>query len=783
MKVSKYFNIDPNILIEYIYDDSNLIGESYNILFNTLSNTNCFSSGEESRPILKDSKQTNNDLFNQLYKIDNIQNRFGKIPLGNLSNTVNSELTSFLQIKNYSRSIPVRYDTIKVHIPINYVFDDKRGFYLKVYTYNFDNTKIVELSNFFFNITDIDQTYKLEYSSPALIINQKQWGKFIKIQIPSVSQIANQRVLNITKSNTINYNLTNGVGLSTTSPIFLDFHFIDSIDTVGGSDFFNLSSKLTVVTNQLPDFEKIGVKIEESKQGDFIIIYGTYNGNLGDFENYIENAYYEGNRYHVEYQIDTYEKDVRTKTNTIIVNEDFGEEIEYRPILKFTTTTAIIDVILRLVNSVDGSFIERKASYGMLQGGGLKMGVNTGAGDISKYARSLSKINLTGVKKQEVINIKSTILPSVGDNLFGSKPILKLRKLPFNLYSNNYFLIDSNQSNEFNNVSYVANNRSIIYIYPFDNLINLKILKAGSREIPYDLSVLENLKLTIKSDKKDLSFDIYKDSDENDFENGKVVFKISEGSYSDIKKINNDGFDLLYVNGINEDGVKIVVCSAFFLPWDSILNISRIENDFITSLSAPLRPLVKQNQVRTGSGFSGSSFLFKPRWTADPNAIVLGNTKRNYKKVNDTKLLKVLLLNIGFLEKEKIEKSGFLPPIKSSGFSVSQLSNQLKSISNRNDFKLNYLLGYFKGLNIEPSVYEVSAYFKRSELKNDLESYVNVGMLNRKIQKGIGLKESDVTVGEFLPKNKKDFEVIKKMANKVKQVSGFSINNLTNGNK
>jgi len=66
------------------------------------------------------------------------------------------------------------------------------------------------------------------------------------------------------------------------------------------------------------------------------------------------------------------------------------------------------------------------------------------------------------------------------------------------------------------------------------------------------------------------------------------------------------------------------------------------------------------------------------------------------------------------------------------------LSNQLKSISNRNDFKLNYLLGYFKGLNIEPSVYEVSAYFKRSELKNDLESYVNVGMLNRKIQKGIG---------------------------------------------
>ena len=30
-----------------------------------------------------------------------------------------------------------------------------------------------------------------------------------------------------------------------------------------------------------------------------------------------------------------------------------------------------------------------------------------------------------------------------------------------------------------------------------------------------------------ESDKKDLNFDIYKDSSENDLENGRVVFKIS----------------------------------------------------------------------------------------------------------------------------------------------------------------------------------------------------------------------------------------------------------------
>ena len=82
----------------------------------------------------------------------------------------------------------------------------------------------------------------------------------------------------------------------------------------------------------------------------------------------------------------------------------------------------------------------------MLQGGGAKMGsepntrLNTangtgGAGDISKYSKNLTKINLRNAKKKEVYNIKSTILPNVGDSPFGTKAILKLKKLPFNLFS------------------------------------------------------------------------------------------------------------------------------------------------------------------------------------------------------------------------------------------------------------------------------------------------------------------------------------------------------------
>ena len=38
-KVSKYVKLDKNILLEYIYNDGNLIVESYNILVNTKNKT------------------------------------------------------------------------------------------------------------------------------------------------------------------------------------------------------------------------------------------------------------------------------------------------------------------------------------------------------------------------------------------------------------------------------------------------------------------------------------------------------------------------------------------------------------------------------------------------------------------------------------------------------------------------------------------------------------------------------------------------------------------------
>ena len=46
-------------------------------------------------------------------------------------------------------------------------------------------------------------------------------------------------------------------------------------------------------------------------------------------------------------------------------------------------------------------------------------------------------------------------------------------------------------------------------------------------------------------------------------------------------------------------------------------------------------------------------------------------------------------------------------------------------------------------------------------MRKDLFDYINSGLSNKRNVKGIGLKEKDVTIGEFLPKNK-DINLIKK---------------------
>jgi hypothetical protein len=236
------------------------------------------------------------------------------------------------------------------------------------------------------------------------------------------------------------------------------------------------------------------------------------------------------------------------------------------------------------------------------------------------------------------------------------------------------------------------------------------------------------------------------------------------------------------------------VYSGYFLPWDTFSNINRLETNFVAAQTiitpiTPIQPVpiveniivpdedikpkgvntsnvdtpssqqISQQSISTGSGLSrgsgfssGRSFMFNPRWKADRDAILLTYSAPKYKSILDKRALEIKLTQLGFLSPIKLNK--LIDSRKTIDASI-ELNNK----------KISYLLGYFKGLNIIVDMNIIDKFFKTENLKSDLNDYVNSGITRQRTKKGIGLKDTEVTVGEFIPKDRKDFNLI--LANKI----------------
>jgi hypothetical protein len=569
MRVSKYIKPDKNILIEYVYDDGNNIGDPYEILVNIKDNTYSYMAGP--------SSVTGNISTNQLFKIDGVTNNYG------LVNTTNY---SFLQIKDYASGFPVRHDTLKIHLPINYSFGEYLGCYVRVYSFDYNNQYTFDLSNFYFDLTDVDQSNLLNYTNPPLFFQEKLWGKTISIDIPSLYAIANQRTSGVTKPDSINYNLTNGVGMSLTAPIFIDFSFITAKKTINKVTTYYLSSKKQLSLPQTPDFENIGVKIQHSPNGDYFEIFGTYNDNIAEFNLFINNAVSLGNRYYVQYMITLYEQNIRGKSLTVTLTDNFNEYVEYRPIIKYSSTTAVIDVEMNLIDAVDNSSILRTASYGMLQD------------EVAKYSLNLTKINIANAHKPKIYNLKTPIGGMTGFDQI--KPQVQLQAVTVNhtvLVPQYNVVAKSDNVSIGKNIFFGMGNLKLT-LQPFDNIIKIIIAQdtvssvgtsptATDLKTPVymDLSNMGEINFVIKNTQLNVSSPLYlSGTDQVDLTNGVTVFKIPASKINDVRTIFNTGINVFYITATLNYSTTVVY-SGLFTMYDSTSNIIKLNNDNATLVS------------------------------------------------------------------------------------------------------------------------------------------------------------------------------------------------------
>ena len=569
-KVSKYVKLDKNILLEYIYNDSNLIGEPYNILVNSKYRNQAYVAGSAS--------VTNNSIDNQLFKIDTLSSRYGLI---------DTNYYTFLQQKNYSAGNPIQHDTIKIHLPINWTFGEYLGFYIRVYAFDSANMKTYDLSNFYFDMTSVNQTYLLNFSTPPLLFQEKLWGKNIVVDIPALNAISSQLIGTSPKEDSINYNLTNGDGLSSTSPIFIDFHFINNIQTINGVSTYLLSGNSTITIPQSPEYENLSLVVEHAKNGDYFEVYGIYNSTLAGFKKFIDDSYTIGRNYYVQYDITLYEQNIRGKTTTITVTDNFNETIEYRPIIKYSTTTAIIDVEMRMIDSVDNSSIIRRASYGMLQD------------ELSKYSLNMMKINVSNVSKPKIYNLKSSISTGLIGGLSNTSGVLNLGgssnvnssfnsgqngvivetiKVPYPVLIDRFNIIAKSDNALFDNKTFYGYGKIQILLYPFDNIVKFFIATGPDNKPEYlNMTGINEIKLVIKNDQNQFTFPLFIESGDINLSIGQVIFKIPQNRFTDIKKIYESGINLFYIVGTSQ-GTTSVIYTGLYKVYDNRANVTSLND-------------------------------------------------------------------------------------------------------------------------------------------------------------------------------------------------------------
>lgn len=549
---SKRIKIHPDVLIEYIFDDSNYRSEDYNIITNLKEKTKSYI-----------SESTKNNQENSLFLVDPVLSKYSNIDTNNFN---------FLRIQDYFTS-PIVNDKLKIYLPSGFDFyGDYMGFYVNVYTYGYDNNTKYSLSNFYYTKDNIDSIKMFDLPTP-FYFDEKFWVRSMDIEFPSIDAISTDRIItggeNLPKPETINENLTYGEGISTNAPIFIDFTFITSTQTVLGVPYYYTGDIHSASLPQTPEFTELGVSVLESTQGDYFEIYGTY---LGSNENMDEFAYTQeisGNEIQLEYIISLYEENILTTTQTYQVTDNFTQKILYRPVIQFSNTTASIDVELRIVSLIDGSYISKFGSLGITD-------------NINKYGLRLTQLNLAnGVVNSEIFNLKVNNTMTGGS---GVDSFVDIMKVPYPVMIDKYRILTKTTNASLNQTNdYVTNGLLEVLITPFDNVIQFQIaqdINSDGDPIPYDLSTFStnsNLKMVFKSDSEKLEKEPFYEA-ENNYEIGIISYKIQEKDNKLLKRIYDKGYDNFYLV-VTADGISTQLYSGKFIFYEDVTFVQ--ENQLI----------------------------------------------------------------------------------------------------------------------------------------------------------------------------------------------------------
>jgi len=403
MESSRFIQITPEILIEYIYTDQ--------------TNPTTFNTSAYPIEIMRDGHTSGSYLFNtdsvsatmgnyrDISAVALNQNKTQYVSLdtdvGVPYNDYDPELTdSTFLLQTFLPSLDIEYDRVKVHFIAGFNFQGYDGLIFNVTCPRRDGVDVnLSAINFLKDDTPV-------FNPDPLLIADKLFSTYIEWRVPSLYFMNYNFVTS--DPNGLGYKLTEGQGFKGTPTLNLQVLGISNTTVDNGYSFYEVRELNAVNILSRDIYDNLYAQVVESSIGDYFELTGVVTGS--SLSNFIAQLNSSGGNYMIFHEITVSEQigSLFEQSSNQIISQttDFDEPILFRPIIlnSAIAVSFAINYTLRLYNRADNTQIIKNARL-----------VST---DTKKYGRRLMKINLGVVPT--VANVVNQIAPDDGRNIIVS---------------------------------------------------------------------------------------------------------------------------------------------------------------------------------------------------------------------------------------------------------------------------------------------------------------------------------------------------------------------------
>ena len=433
---TKYFQLTPEILVEYNYNDinsaNNQNGEAKHIIdlgedkFKAMVVQNGFCS-------------TNTFLLPQdkehfVLPINKSESRFiqyynGRRELTYGHSDFNSTLVS-QSSGNDDKSDDILIDTFKLHFTSKNYFGDYDGFIISVTVYDKIKNKVGLLSYY------IKRTDNIKLNDNPVLINQKLYTTYLEFTIPSVSALVHSVELKEElpgEDNLVRKLFSHQIMDNT--PIIMNIYGVKSTYKDNNYEYYNTEKISSIFIPIVDKSNHIEVKVEKATDGDYFVIHPVVDNNRVSFSDYIHNLS-DGHpeQYIVFYELKVVEYPVAntrsiektTHREQYIINAGQNDNensdinidsiMYFRPVLKYSglNVTFRIDVSMSIINTLDNTTIIKNSS------------LSVSGEDAKKYGKRMNRIYLGEIPAQINVYNKKPDIDTDGVKITNSSSNVKI---------------------------------------------------------------------------------------------------------------------------------------------------------------------------------------------------------------------------------------------------------------------------------------------------------------------------------------------------------------------